>query len=102
MDRWPPLAVLGVLGVVLTSLGWLLFSIIGYLRKTRSRYRWFELFANLFVAAVGFVMLLAYPRGSWAPWWWTLFACASILAGGIEIGMLLNREFSRAPDGHRI
>jgi len=99
MDRWPALAILAVLAVVLVCLGWGFFSIIAYLRTRRSRYRWFELFTNLFVASIGFVMLLAYPGRSWAPWWWTLFACTSILAGGVEIGMLITREFSRSRNG---
>jgi hypothetical protein len=37
--------------------------------------------------SIGFVMLIAYPARSWAPWWWTLFACTSILVGGVQIGI---------------
>ncbi len=83
----------GSLVVVLGGVAWLLFKLIGYLRKSASRYRWVELFTCLFLVAWGFFIMLRLPRSEWSVWW-AVFAGGSILSGSANLGIVL-LQFSR-------
>jgi hypothetical protein len=96
MDQWSPGMILGGLAAVLALVAALLFLAIRYLRQSSRRYRWFELFVNVFQVSIGFVILLAFPRQSWV-WWWGAFAGWSILSGGYNLGQLVLRQFASGP-----
>jgi hypothetical protein len=83
---------LGSLVLVLAGVGWLLFRLIGHLRKSSSRYRWFELFTCVFLIAWGFFIMLRLPPGEWSPWW-AWFAGGSILAGSANLGIVFLAQF---------
>ena len=84
----------GVLGIVLAVAAWLLVKLIGRLRQSAERYRWFELFVCLFLIAWGFLILLGVPRSEWSIWW-ACFGGASILGGSMELGVVLRSRFRR-------
>jgi hypothetical protein len=86
-----------LLALVLAGVAFMLFRIIGRLRRTASRYRWFELFTAVFLAGWGFLMLFM-PRRTW-PWWWPIFAGGGTLSGGIYLGEVLMLRFQRKATG---
>ena len=85
---------LASLALALSGIAWLLFKGIAYLRKSGSRYRWFELFTCLFLVAWGFFILLKFPHDQWTPWW-AWFAGGSIFAGATNLGVVFLDRFTR-------
>jgi hypothetical protein len=94
MNNLPVVWFFGSLVFVLGGVGWLLFKLIAHLRQSASRYRWFELFTCLFLVSWGFLILFRVPKGEWSAWW-AWFAGGSILAGAMNLGIVLRERFGR-------
>jgi ClpX C4-type zinc finger len=85
--------VLVVLAVALAGLGWLQLRIIAYLRRSASRYRWFELFTCLFLIAVGFLLLSGADRELKSVDWVWLLGAGCIFSGVTSLEPLLRGRF---------
>lgn len=85
--------VLVILAVVLIGIGWLQLRLIAYLRRSASRYRWFELFTCVFLVAVGVMMLRGVPRDLWSVGWLWLVGAGCIFSGLTSLEPILRTRF---------
>lgn len=85
--------VLVVLAVVLAGLGWLQLRLIDYLRRSASRYRWFELFICVFLIAFGFFLVSGAARVLGSVGWIGLLGAGCILSGLPSLELLLRARF---------
>lgn len=77
------------LAIGLAAVAWALFRVIGWLRKSPSRYFYFDLFASLFVLGFGLLFLSKGPRGPFFVW----MGIGMALSGGVGLGALLSQRF---------
>jgi hypothetical protein len=85
--------VLVLLAVVLAGLAWLQLRLIDYLRRSASRYRWFELFTCVFLIAFGFFLVSSAARELGSVGWIWLLGAGCILSGLTSLEPVLRARF---------
>ena len=97
MGHWSVATSLAVLATAFLLVAWLLLKSIGNSREAPAAYRWFALFAGLFLVAIGFFVLLSKARET-GNWPWGLVAVWCILAGIYSL-LKLGRQHSGRSGG---
>jgi hypothetical protein len=86
------------LALVLAVVAWGLFRLVGWLHGDRLRYFYFDLFAALFVLALGLIVLANGPRDAF----FVPMGILLVLSGGTGLGALLAQRFGLSgPTGTR-
>jgi hypothetical protein len=93
-----PWVALGALIAFLVLTTWVLFRLIEWLRRAKTRYFFFDLFAALFLLGFGLMFLSLAPRSGFS----LGMGIMMVVAGGTGLGALLNQRFGTGgPTGTR-